>query len=417
MKRFFFIIFIIVILLLFIGCSKKEKTEKEIRVIYMAQAGYQPEVVRDMADDFEKKTGIKVYINFVSYDEQHAKIVSSAKSNKPEFDVFSLDLIWTAEFARNGYCLDLTNRVKEVADDIAPAIVSAFEYQNKIWAMPFLANFQLFFYNMDYIKKAGFNAPPKTLEEMVTQMKAMKSKNILTYPWTDSWNEKEGLVCEYVWLTGAFGGDTFDAEGKPVFNEGAGLDALKFMVMLLKEGLANPLALTSNEVMVKDFFIQGQCAFTSNWTFQYAQMNDPSVSKIIGSGKMGILPVSEKVLGKYHFDTASVSGFQGLGVLNNSSNKEAAWEYIKHITSKEFQKQRLEEMPVWTSVQNDPDVLALDPVMEIKSKQISRVHHRPKVEKYTEVSAIMQRYIHLALEGEMEPKAALDKAVEEINRL
>lgn len=413
MRRFFLII---AAAFLIFGCKEK-KTVQEISVIYMAQAGYQPEVIRAMADEFERETGIKVHINFVGYDEQHAKIISSAESDKPEFDVFTLDLIWTAEFAENGYCYDLTEMVNEVADDIAPAIVAAFEYQNKIWAMPFLANFQLFFYNMDYIRKAGFNEPPKTLEEMVVQMKAMKSKGILTYPWTDSWNEKEGLVCEYVWLTGAFGGDTFDNNGKPIFNEGPGLEALEFMVMLLKEGLANPLALTSDEPMAKDSFILGQCAFTSNWTFQYAQMNDPSISRVVGAGKMGLLPVSKKVLGKYHIDTASVSGFQGLGILNNSPNKEAAWKYIRHITSKEFQKQRLEEMPVWTSVQNDPEVLASDSTMDIKSKQISRVHHRPRVEKYTEVSAIMQRYIHLALTGQMEPKDALDKAAAEINRL
>ena len=52
-------------------------------------------------------------------------------------------------------------------------------------------------------------------------------------------------------------------------------------------------------------------AFTSNWTFQYGLMNDPAVSKVVGAGKMGLLPVSKDVLGKYTYDTASVSGFQG----------------------------------------------------------------------------------------------------------
>jgi maltose-binding protein MalE len=37
------------------------------------------------------------------------------------------------------------------------------------------------------------------------------------------------------------------------------------------------------------------------------------------------------------------------------------------------------------------------------------------VPPYPEVSSILQRYIHTALQMKMEPKAALDKALEEIN--
>jgi len=200
---------------------------EEINVIYMAQAAYQPNEIRDMADLFEELSGIKVNLEFVKYDEQHEKVVASAVAPIPTYDVFSLDLIWTAEFASKGFCVALDDYMSPaVKEDIAPAIMDAFVFDGKTWAMPFLANFQLFFYNIDMIKKAGFDAPPKTLEEMVEQMEAIKAKGICKYPWTDSWNQKEGLTCEYVWLTGAFGGDTFDIDGKPIFNTGPGLKAL-----------------------------------------------------------------------------------------------------------------------------------------------------------------------------------------------
>ncbi|HOV13626.1 MAG TPA: hypothetical protein PK771_05030, partial [Spirochaetota bacterium] len=138
---------------------------------------------------------------------------------------------------------------------------------------------------------------------------------------------------------------------------------------------------------------------------------------VVGKSQMGLLPVSRNILGKYSNNTASVSGFQGLGILSNSKNKDLSWEYIKYITSQEIQKSHLEEMPVWISVQNDPEVISNDKTMEIKAKQIASVHHRPKVPNYTEVSAIMQLYIYKALAGEMKPKEALDKAVSEINNL
>ena len=60
---------------------------------------------------------------------------------------------------------------------------------------------------------------------------------------------------------------------------------------------------------------------------------------------------------------------------------------------------------------------AKDPVIDVKAKQIANVHHRPKVANYPEVSSIMQKYIHVALEKKMAPKAAMDQAVKEIETL
>ena len=340
-----------------------------LNVLYMAQAGYQPDDIRAMADLFESLTGAKVDLTFVKYDEQHEKIVTSAVSPVATYDVILLDLIWTAEFASRKMVEPLDNYITaDIRKDIAPAIMDAFVFNGKTWAMPFLANFQLFFYNEDMIKRAGFAGPPKTLEEMVAQMKAMKAKGIVKYPWTDSWNQKEGLVCEFVWLTGAFGGDTFDENGKPIFNQGPGLKALEFMVSLLKNGLANPKSLTNDEAAAKDDFIAGNAAFTTNWTFQYGLMNDPSVSKVVGKGKMGLIPVAKEAFGKHKYNTASVSGFQGAAIMANSRQKDLAWKYVKFITSPLVQRAFLQEMPVWTSVQESAYANIMDKTMKVKAQ-------------------------------------------------
>lgn len=390
----------------------------EINVLYMAQAGYQPDEYIEMARSFEAETGIKVKINFENYDDQYEKIIAETKKPISKYDVILLDLIWTAEFGEKHFVLPLDDELTPaMKKDIAPAILDAFIYNGHIWAMPFLANFHLFFYNMDYITKAGFSHPPKTLEELEYQMRVIKQKGILKHPWFDSWREKEVLVCEYVWLTGAFGGETFNEKGEPIFNNGPGLKALQFMVNLLDEGLANPMSLEADELLVKDVFISGDAAFTSNWTFQYALMNNPEVSNIVGAGKMGFLPVAEEFYDEYEYHSSSVSGFEGLAIMSNSQYPHEAWQYIQFITAPEVQRAHLEEMPVWLSIQNDPDVRSIDPVMELKAKQVASVHHRPKLVDYYEVSTIMQKYILLALKRELAPKEALDKAVEEIRKL
>ncbi len=93
--------------------------------------------------------------------------------------------------------------------------------------------------------------------------------------------------------------------------------------------------------MAKDTFIFGQSAFTLNWTFKYALINNLEISLVGCKAKMGLLTVSKKIWVKYEHNIGNVSDFQGLGILLNSKNKDAAWTYIKFITSQEFQKAHL----------------------------------------------------------------------------
>lgn len=435
------------------GCTSSSN-EIPLNIIYMAQAGYQPQVIEALSQEFERShPGVKVSVSFMKYDEQHEKIVTSAAAPTSTYDVIALDLIWTAEFAARKFVHPLEQRITpELRSDIAPVLWDAFTYQDHLWAMPFLANFQLFFYNRKYLAQAGYHSPPQTMEEWEDQMVRMKEKGVVEYPFTDSWNQKEGLVCEYVWFAGAYGGSIFDERGQPVFREGPGLQALETMVRWIKLGLVNPVALNSDEPMAKDTFISGSAAFTTNWTFQYALMKDPAVSKVVEDGVMGLIPVSrirrqartrtqasrmaqmakpggpsgqpaqksgglKEPAGTLAAPTASVSGFQGLAIMSNSAHPDLAWEYIRFLTSPKVQSQHLEEFPVWTSVQNNPESLRRDPVLALKSQQILGCFHRPKIPLYPEVSSILQKYIHLALQGKESPKDALEHAHQEILRL
>lgn len=150
-KRFLVVTVVVLSVMLISGAALAE----ELNVLYMAQAGYQPEEVRQMADVFEEIVGVEVNITFVKYDEMHDKIVTSAAVPVGTYDVVLEDLIWTAEFAEYGFVEPIDDRVNDrILNDIPKAILDAFRYNGKLWAMPYLANFQLFFYNEDMIKKS-----------------------------------------------------------------------------------------------------------------------------------------------------------------------------------------------------------------------------------------------------------------------
>ncbi|MBD3307992.1 extracellular solute-binding protein [candidate division KSB3 bacterium] len=381
-----------------------------VQMVCIDRSGYHPDEMQMIARIFNDLSGIEITIEYVAYAEYADQLSELAAT----YDVLALDQIWIAGLAANDLIIPLDARLsRTIKTDIAPAILKAFTYEDTIWAFPFLANFQVLFYNTDMLDKSGFEAPPTTLQELLEQMSTLKEEGILLYPWTDAWKQDEGVLSEFLWLTAAFGGQLFDKKGAPVFDQEPGVQALEFMVRLLKEQLADPNILQYDAIAAKDAFLTGQAAFTTNWLFQIGLVDDPDTSSIVENSEIALMPASEEI----KKPTASVSAFQGLAITTSTDNQEAAWKWISFLTSPLVQRAFLFEMPIWTSVQSSKDAKWLDPLMPLKRKQLANVAHRPNLPNYAEVSRILQAYIHRTLEGRLEASKALSDAKTEIEAL
>ncbi len=413
-----------------------EQNEITIHMMYTNQSGYSVRDIKMIQEVFHTLSGIRVNIDYVPYEEQYEKIQELALT----YDVLSLDQIWLADMVAKGMLTPLESYIsRKMRDDLAPTVLSAFRYEQHIWAMPFLLNYQLFFYNAAMLEKAGLT-PPTTLEDMLNQMIALKEKGIVKYPWTDAWRQGENLLCEYVWLTEAFGGSVFDKDGNPVFDQGPGLKALEFMVTLITEQLAHPDILTNDDMAAKNNFLAGEAAFTTNWTFLEGLLHATQKSSLTTvtdaasgvttspasgtattaagaiapfQGKVGLIPVAKTVTSK----SASVSAFQGLAITAKPDYQEAAWKWIDFLTSPLVQRAFLYEMPIWTSVQTAEDTLLFDPFMLTKRTQLENVKHRPKLVNYMQMSQILQQALFTALEGRALPVDALKAAKTKIETL
>ena len=103
--------------------------------------------------------------------------------------------------------------------------------------------------------------------------------------------------------------------------------------------------------------------------------------------------------------------------MSNSSRKQEAWQYIEFMTSPDMQGRFLQEVPVWISLHTSPEAKEKDPDIDMKLSQLEWLHHRPKLARYQEISAIVQKFIHAALEGTMSPQEALDVAADRARQL
>lgn len=395
-----------------------------LNVLYMNQAGYTAQALEKMGRAFDAKYAadhMHVHFTFLPYAQMHNTIVTAAAAPTAQYDVVLSDLIWTAQFAQKGYTLPLNSDISKTisnAGGIPAAIWNGFKINGKIMAMPFLANFQNFYYNKKMLKEAGFSGPPTTIAQWVTQMRTLKQKGIVQYPYEEGWRVGEGFTCDYVATAGEFGANLFNKQGQPTMNKGGALQALQFMRMLYKDGLINPASLASGSTTAADTFIAGQSAFNTNWTNVTGMMNSASESKIVGDGVVGTFPVQSGT--NTTTGTASVSGFQGLAIPANvpASMQGWAWKWIQFATSPQIQAQHLHsQWPIWTSVVNSSKEQQLNPAYAVYEKNLAGVYNRPKVANYLQVSAIIQQYAHEAIAGTIPVQTAANDMVSQIKAL
>ena len=401
------------------GGAKPAAGPVTIHVMTMDQAGLKPAEIDQIARDFEaQNSDIKVVMEYVGYDYVHDKIVTGMAAKPPAYDAAMIDVIWPDEFIKAGYLLDVTDRVTpDMKSGMFPASWNGITRNGKIYGMPWLMDVKYFMYNKDMLQKAGITDPPKTWEELVDQAKTIKDKGIAEYPIIWSWNQKEGVVCDYAVLLYGNGGSFLDASGKPAFNNDKGVQALEWMKQTIDDGLSNPSSVSSDENAVEADFLAGKSAFAVNWLFQYADSNDASKSQIVDQAAFAPMPVfaagaAAGVKG------SSVDGSSAFAIMATTPYPDQTWKFLTYLASNDVQiKYSAEMLPVWqTDFEGDAlqKLEAANPTNPVTVPaflaQFPYANERPTVPYYNEASAALQLAIQEALTGVKSPKDALDEA-------
>ena len=381
-----------------------------IRALLFDQVGYDSTVLQTLANKFRTLHDNKVFVSIETahYRELYESILAAGLSKPAPYDVIGLDQVWVPEFANRKQLLSLKDQIPDDArSDIMPSLLDAFSFKGTNWAMPHVLNIQSLYYNKTQLRAAGFADPPKTLEDWHTQMTALRRRVV---PYTDSWAQDEGLVSDFVRITAQFGGDLFDASGKPLLLQQPAQRAAAFMRQLIDENLVRNDVAASNEPDAMRAFLSGGVAFTTNWNFVWGAMNDPLYSQIVGQGSVAPIPAAAST-GQ---TAASVSGFLGLSVLANSAHPDLAVAWLRYLTSPEVQAQQTAELPIWTSLQNSADLRKANPQIGVFLANLANARPRPKLGHYVEASSVLQRHLHDLVLGSASPTTAMSQAQAEL---
>jgi multiple sugar transport system substrate-binding protein len=394
------------------GAAQAQTT---LNALFQAQAGYSESDVRAMTDAYLKMhPDVQIKLEFVPYESLHDKITLAAGSSDG-YDVVLFDVIWPAEFAANKILLDTTDRIDaKERDAVEAGAWTSTQYKGRDYGMPWSADSKYLYYNKDMLAKAGITELPKSWDDVMKDAAIIKQKGIVEYPIVWSWSQNEAAICDYALLMQAFGGKFTDDAGKPAFQTGGGLDALKFMEKSIKDGLTNPNSTQYLEEDVRGVFSSGKAAFALNWSYMYdLAQNSTKDSQI--TGKVGVM-APPGVPGISTIST--VNGAQGLGIPANSKSPDAAWSYIQYLTSPEVEsKYSGSSPPIWKSYFKD--AIAKNPpnvdLIKAQDASFNALFNRPSVPEYQQFSARLQQALQQALLGQATPEDALKSAAAELS--
>jgi multiple sugar transport system substrate-binding protein len=334
-----------------------------------------------------------------SADEQRAQFVQRQEAQSGECDVFSSDVIWTAEFASQKWLFDLTPYVETREDELIPATLETVNYDGKFWGMPQQTDAAFLYYRTDQVKEE-----PATWQEAY---QIASENDGIVYQGAPY----EGLTCDFLELAFAAGGQVLNEDGtEAVIDSPENVEALTFMVEGVKNGTAARGVTTYMEEESRRYWESGKATLMRNWPYAYAlgQKKGTAVA-----GKFKVMPFPEWEGG----GRAGILGGHNQVVSVYSDNPGGALRWIDYITGEENQKRQFllaSQSPTLKAIYDDPDVQKkYDFATELRDA-ISQAKARPVSPVYPQISQAIYKNVNEALAGRTSPEEALKTAQSEM---
>ena len=345
-------------------------------------------------------------------NDQLAQLVANLQAKSDEYDVIDMDVIWTAEFASNGWIIPLPGNQFPVGQFLKPAVDTAM-YQDRLYAVPDYSNADLLYYRKDILAKAG-KQPPKTWAQLQKLAETVAPKYGL-YGYAGTFAPYEGLTVNFAAAVQSAGGSILSADGtKVTVDSPQALEGLRFLVNGFQQGWIPKIALTYEEESSQDAFEAGKFLFLDNWPDVYAALSVPGPANKV-YGKFGV----EALPGPDGAGSSSLGG-ANLAISAYSQHQRTALDFIKYMTDLPNQVQMLEQgsfPPVWTQLYTDKSLIRSHPYLPVLEQAINSAQPRPAITNYDQASLAISSAVYQALTHQKEPQEALAEMAMQLTQI
>ncbi|CAM3237423.1 putative ABC transporter-binding protein precursor [Arthrobacter ulcerisalmonis] len=331
-----------------------------------------------------------------SADQQHDDLVQNYQSKNANYDVASVDVVWTAEFAAKGWLQPLKDTMAVDTSAMLKPTVEAGSYKGTLYAAPVSSDGGILYYRKDLVP-----TPPKTWDEMMGMCSIAKTNNIDCY--SGQFKQYEGLTVNASEAINSAGGSVLNSDGKPNLNTPEAKAGLENLVAAFKDGNIPEQAITYQEEESRRAFQDGNLLFLRNWPYVYNLASTEGSSKVKDVLGMTALP------GKDGPGASSLGGHSA-AISVYSKNKATALDFVKFLTAEEQQKFFATQgslAPVLGALYEDQALVSKLPYLPVLKTSIENAVPRPVTPFYPAVTKAIQENAYAALKGDKTAEKAL----------
>ncbi len=391
------------------GCTAQD--DGEVRIVFAA--GNDPSGATAALVEEYNASHEGVTVSFqpmpVNTDTQHDAYVTYLSARDATIDLYSLDVIWTAEFARAGWIVPLPPGFL-AADDFLDGPLGSVTYEGTVYAVPWFTDAGVLYYRRDLLEEAGVPVPETWDEIREAYEKIAAPRDMEGFVWQGA--RYEGLICdflEFLWgLGGSIDGAVVAAD--PALAEREIAQAIELVLGFFDDGVSPESVLTYKEEGSLRLFTESHALFLRNWPYAWS-MAEGEESKV--KGLVGIAPLPHAA-GETGYSTI---GGWNVALSSHSTHPDEALEFLAFITSERALKLRAIEgayLPTRKSTYEDPEVLAANPHFESFFEVFRYTRNRPRSPHYPQISDIIQVNVHEALSRQKSPEEAASAIVEDL---
>lgn len=297
-------------------------------------------IMEELSKKYTEETGVKVTFTILSENEIRSKITQDVGLGGGEYDLVTLGTSDMGTYLDNGWTEALEPMFDKLSDedkaeydleDVFESVrTSCSSETNGLAALPFYSESTMICYNKEIFEAKGLTMPEDPTWEEVYEL-AVKCD--------DKANGVSGIAIrglagygenQYVFgsMMYAFGGQYYDMDWNATYDTPEVRKAWEFYKKLLEVGEDSPTTCGYTECL--NLFAQGKAAIYYDATVSAGTFaKDDSAVK----GKVGYAtaPTEKKE------NTGTIGGW-GIGVTAGSKNKDAAFDFLRWATSKEYVK-------------------------------------------------------------------------------
>jgi multiple sugar transport system substrate-binding protein len=324
-------------------------------------------------------------------DAARTAAIQRLEGGSEDCDVYMTDVVWTPEWASQGWIYDQTDLVEAIGGDVMPSVLETTAYDDRNWSTPFYTNAGLLLYRTDRVEA------PATWKDLFDQGAAAPDNQLLT-----QLKPYEGLTVNFLEMLYSAGGEAIDESGEVAIDSPQTHEVLQ----LMRDGLTNSsvdrASLTYDETAARRAYESGVGGFQRNWPNSHASA---ASTKVGPKTAVAPLPAFDE-----SGEPSGVLGGWNLAVPTTAKNPGGAVAFIKYAVSREQQKTMFLESsqaPVIADLYTDPEVTEVLPFAEQLKATLESAKPRPKSPAYAQISQAIYDNVYAVLSTDV----PIDEAV------